>query len=207
MKRYLISSLVISLAIIFVAGCAQQQQGPSTRVTRMNPNQAVDLSGNWNDVDANQVAATMIRDCLSRPWAAQFKQEKGRVPVVRLYPIKNRTAEHINWRFFTKQVEMELLNSGMVKVVADYEEAQDNRFERADQAQHASDKTVKSQGNETGSDFIFNGWIITQNDAVDGQEVRSYITTMEVSNSESNEKVWMKIHPIKKFVQRAASQW
>jgi penicillin-binding protein activator len=204
MKRALILGILTS-ALVLAAGCPPP--GPSTNVQRINPNAQVDMSGNWNDTDANQVARAMIQDCLSRPWAMNFKAEKGKVPVVRLWPIKNRSSEHINAKFFTKQVEMELINSGLVKVVADLEEAQDNRDERADQAHHASDRTVKAQQQETGSDFVLNGWLITQNDAVDGQEVRAYVTTMELSNSESNEKVWMKVHQIKKVISRAASSW
>jgi hypothetical protein len=196
----------VAALTLFVISCGPPP-GPSTSVQRINPNAQVDLSGEWNDTDANQVASAMIRDCLNRPWAAKFKAEKGHEPVVRLYPIRNRSSEHINWRFFTKQVEMELINSGMVKVVAAYDEAQTQRFERADQARHASDKSVKSQGQETGSDFTLNGWVMTQNDAVSGQEVRAYVTTMELTNSESNEKVWMKVHKIKKVISRAASEW
>jgi hypothetical protein len=149
----------------------------------------------------------MIQDALSRPWSAKFRQEHGREPVIRLYPIRNRSSEHINWQFFTKQVEMELINSGVVKVVSAWDEAQTQRFERADQARHASDETVKSQGQETGSDFTLNGWIITQNDAAPGQEVRAYVTTMELTNSETNEKVWMKVHRIKKVISRDPGQW
>jgi len=52
-----------------------------------------------------------------------------------------------------------------------------------------------------------NGWIVTENDAVEGQEVRAYVVTMELSNSESNEKVWMKVHRIKKAITRPANQW
>ena len=189
---------------VLVAGCAS---GPATTIQRTDAKAQVDLSGNWNDTDANQVAQAMIRDCLSRPWATKFKTEKGKDPVVRLYPIKNRSSEHVETKFFTKQVEMELINSGAVKVVADLEEAFDNRVERFDQSRNASDKTAKQQQQETGSDFVLNGWIVTQNDAGGGQEVRAYIPTMELVNSESNEKVWMKVHPIKKVITRAASSW
>ena len=204
MKRAFILGILFS-ALVLATGCPPP--GPSTTVQRINPNAQVDMSGNWNDTDANQVARAMIQDCLSRPWATSFKAEKGKVPVVRLWPIKNRSSEHINSRFFTKQVEMELINSGVVKVVSDLEEAQDNRDERTDQARNASDKTVKAHQQETGSDFVLNGWILTQNDAVDGQEVRAYVTTMELTNSETNEKIWMKVHQIKKVISRAASQW
>lgn len=204
MSRLTLAALIT--LVLLVVSCGPPP-GPSTSVQRINPNAQVDLSGEWNDTDAQQVARDMIRQCLNSPWAAKFKAEKGKEPVVRLYPVRNRSSEHINWRFFTKQVEMELVNSGVVRVVADWEEAQAQRFERADQATHASDNTVKSQGQETGSDFVLNGWIITQNDAVEGQEVRSYVTTMELTNTETNEKVWMHVVPIKKVITRAATSW
>ncbi len=198
--------VILSLSLILGAACGPPP-GPSTRVTRVNPNAQVDMSGNWNDTDANLVARAMIQDCLSRPWSNKFRQKEGRDPVIRLAPVRNRSAEHINTRFFTKQVEAEILNSGSATVVADRWEAEANRNEREDQSHHASDETVKTQGQETASDFLLNGWIITQNDALDGQEVRAYITTMELVNSESNIKVWMKVHPIKKVINRSGHQW
>lgn len=204
-KPHMALAAATALALLVVS-CGPPP-GPATRVQRINPNAAVDLSGEWNDEDARQVAQAMIQHCLNHPWAAKYRQEHGKDPVVRLYPIKNRSDEHINWMFFTKQVEMALVNSGQVKVVASYGEAQTNRFERADQARHASDESVKSQGQETGSDFVLNGYINTQNDAVSGQEVRAYITSMELSNSQTNEKVWMYNHPIKKVITRDAAQW
>ncbi len=181
--------------------------GPARTVQRVNPDAQIDLSGKWNDTDANQVARAMIQDCLSRPWATSFKAQHNRLPVVRLWPIKNRSSDHVQTMFFTKQVEMELLNSGMVKVVSSLNEAADNRDERADQAHNASDSTVKAQQQETASDFVLNGWILSENDAVDGQTVKAFVTTMELSNSESNEKVWMKVHKIKKVINQAASEW
>jgi len=204
MKRLTVLSILAGV-VLMAAACPPA--GPSTQIQRTNAGAQVDLSGNWNDTDANQVAKAMIQDCFSRPWAGKFKAEKGKDPVVRLWPIRNRSSEIINTKFFTKQVEMELVNSGTVKVVASLEEANDNTAERMDQARHASDKTVKAQQNETGSDFIMNGWIVTQNDAAEGQEVRAYVVTMELTNTESNEKVWMKVHQIKKVISRAGSQW
>jgi len=198
------STLTIALALI---GCGPPPP-PSTTVERINPQAAVDLSGEWNDEDARQVAQAMIQHCLNNPWAARFRAEHdGKLPVIRLYPIRNRSSEHINWMFFTKQVEEALLTSGQVTVVASYDEAQTNRLERLDQARHASDATVKTQGQEVGSDFVLSGYVMTQNDAVEGQEVRAYITTMELSSTESNRKVWMYNHPIKKVVTRVASDW
>ena len=201
--RHLI--VTITTAVLMSAACGPPP--PARTVTRVNPNATVDLSGKWNDSDSNQVAQAMMRDCTTRPWAQKYKAAKGKDPVIRLYPIKNRSDEHINTKFFTKQVEQEILNSGIAQVAASREEAWDNRSERADQAHHASDTTVKSQGQETGSDFIMNGWIVSETDAVQGQRVKAYIVTMELSNSKTNIKVWMKVHRIKKVITQAASEW
>ncbi|MCA9666240.1 MAG: penicillin-binding protein activator LpoB [Myxococcales bacterium] len=204
MKTRIAAALLFS-AVMATAGC--YQQGPATTVQRTNANTQVDLSGNWNDTDANQVANAMIKDCLSRPWASQFKQEKGRKPVVKLYPIRNRSSEHINTKFFTKQVEREILNSGIADVVAASDETGAARAERRDQAANASDKTVKSNQQETGTDFVLNGWVISSNDAAGGAEVRAYLTTMELVNVQSQKKVWIGQKRIKKVVQRRSSQW
>jgi PBP1b-binding outer membrane lipoprotein LpoB len=197
-KQRDLAMLAVVVAIGAVA-CA-----PANRVERVDPNTEVDLSGYWNDTDANMVARAMIKDCVTRPWSAVYKQEKGRKPVVRVYPVRNRSSEHVDYRFFTKQLEQELMNSGVSKVVADSVEAADNRAERAEQEKHASVETKKANKRETGSDFVLNGWVVTQNDAADGQEVRAYVVTLELSNTETNEKVWMKVHKIKKVVQRSS---
>lgn len=199
LRRALLALLVLA------AGC--YTAGPATTVQRIDPKAQVDLSGYWNDSDANQVAEVMMRDCLSRPWAAQFAQRAGREPVVKLYPIRNRSSEHMNTKFFTKQVEEELVNSGVVKVVAASDESQDARNERAEQAEHASDETKKEQQQEIGTDFLLNGWVVSQIDRVGGQSVRAYAVTMELINAETQQKVWLKLHQIKKVVDQAEYQW
>lgn len=197
--------VIFSLSML-ICGCfPPPQQGPA--VQRINANTQVDLSGNWNDTDANQVAQVMLRDCLSRPWAANFRQKKGKNPVIKLYPIRNRSSEHINTKFFTKQVEMEIVNSGTVGVVAAFDETAATRYERRDQGHHASDLTKKENQNETGADYVLNGWVVAQNDRIGGQEVRAYLVTMELTDIETQQKVWMKVHRLKKVINRPASTW
>lgn len=204
MTRFTIATMLGALAMLGV-GC--YAEGPATTVQRVDPKAQIDLSGYWNDTDANMVAATMIRDCLSRPWSAKYKADTGRDPVVKLYPIRNRSSEHINTKFFTKQVEQELVNSGIVKVVAASDEAAAARQERVEQAEHASDSTQKQQQQEIGTDFLLNGWIVSQIDQVEGQSVRAYIVSMELINAETQQKVWIKTHQIKKVVNQAEYEW
>lgn len=204
MSRHSLFSCNALVLAVLVSGC---YSGPSHSVQRVDADEQIDLSGNWNDTDANQVAQVMIKDCLSRPWSSRYKQEKGKDPVVKLARIRNRSSEHINTKFFTKQVEMELVNSGIVKVVAAYDETEAARMEKDDQAVHASDETKKEQQQETGADFLLNGWIVTQNDRQGGQSVRAYVVTMELINVETQQKVWVKVHRIKKVVNQAEAEW
>lgn len=197
--------LLLVFSAAATTGCFTRPE-PRT-VQRVDPKSQVDLSGYWNDTDANMVAETMIKDMLARPWSATFKREKGHDPVVKLYPIRNRSSEHINTKFFTKQVEQELVNSGYIQVVAAFDEADDARSEREEQSYHASDETKKEHQQEIGADFLLNGWVVTQNDQVDGQTVRAYLVTMELINAETQRKVWLKTHRIKKIVNQADYQW
>lgn len=197
-------AITAALATIMTAGCIASS---GTTIRRADPDERIDLSGTWNDTDANEVAAVMIHDCLKRPWSANFVAAVGKNPVVRLYPIRNRTSEHIETKFFTKQVEQELVNSGKVEVVGSLVEANDIRTERADQANHASDDTVKSDRNEIGSDYVLNGWIVEEHDASYGREVKAYVITMELIHTERNHKVWMKTHRIKKEITHADLVW
>lgn len=163
----------------------------------------VDLSGAWNDVDADQVAAAVIGEALADPWIAEWRRaHAGRRPVLRLYPIKNRTAGYIDYRSFTKQIERAFVRSGLVDVVASLEEARDARDERDDQAEHASDATAKAHGQETGSDFIVNGWILSQEDEAGKQRVQAYLTSVEIVETQTQRKVYLGQKRIRKLITR-----
>ncbi|HEX8547671.1 MAG TPA: hypothetical protein VF691_11960, partial [Cytophagaceae bacterium] len=49
-------------SIIFLTNCAKRT------VTRVSPDQQIDLSGNWNDTDSKLVAEEMTRDMMARTW-------------------------------------------------------------------------------------------------------------------------------------------
>lgn len=191
------------LAFAALAGCAAAPKpGPTVERTEA----AIDLSGEWNDNDADAVAAAMIGECLSGPWIQQWRDAHDQKrPVVRLYPVKNKTSGYIDYRYFTKQIEAAFVRSGLVDVVSSREEAEDARDERDDQAQHAADDSAKSQGNELGADFILNGWLLAQDDQLEGKQVRAYLTSMEMVEVQSQRKAWVGQKRIKKLITKAAS--
>jgi uncharacterized protein (TIGR02722 family) len=193
-------SLLILAVSLGLAGCAAQ----GTQVRR--DDSAVDLSGEWNDVDADLVAKEMIRDCMNSAWSDKFRQKNNRPPVVKLYPIRNKSSDHVETKYFTKQVEKALVNSGNIEVVAASDEASVTRQEQADQGRHASDETMKSAGNESGADYIMNGWVVSQNDSDGGgRSIKAFVTTMELTDVQTQKKVWLNDKKIKKQVTRASA--
>lgn len=177
------------------SGCA------SRKVTRLSPETAVDLSGRWNDVDSREVSGAMIQDALNHPWISRWMQSHdGRRPVVIVGVVRNKTSEHIALGTFVGDIERALVNSGSVSVVATAAERGELREERRDQWRNATEETAKRMGRELGADFLLGGTIESMVDRSGGEKVLFYQVDMSLLNIESNEKVWMNSHQIKKLV-------
>lgn len=190
------------LAALALASCATPAPAPADpKISRTD--EAIDLSGEWNDVDADLVAKTMIEECLGSSWIQEWRgRNDQRRPVVRLSPVKNKTVAYIDHRYFTKQIEKAFVRSGLVDVVSSREEAEDAREERDDQAIHASDDTAKSHGAEVGSDFILTGYILSEDDRGTDREVRAYLTSLEIIEVSTQKKAWIGEKKIKKLLEK-----
>lgn len=189
-KLLSISLLVIA---IFMASCSRS-------VTRVSPDQQIDLSGRWNDTDSKLVAEEMIRDVLNRPWKSDFQSAKNRRPVVIVGIVSNKSSEHIEAETFIKDVEKEFINSGMVRVVQNAEFREKLREERADQGEFASPETQARWGRELGADFMMFGVINSTTDSYKKEKVVNYKVNLELANLETNEKVWIGDKEIKKYI-------
>lgn len=170
------------------------------QVTRINPNQQVDLSGRWNDTDSKLVAEEMIKDVTGRPWHNDFRIEESRKPVIIVGYVQNKSEEHIESETFIKDVEREFINSGFVRVVSNSEFREKLRQERAEQGEFASPETQAKWGRELGADFMMFGVITSVTDAYKNEKVVNYKVNLELSNIESNEKVWIGDKEIKKYI-------
>ncbi len=172
----------------------------SREVTRINATDQTDLSGRWNDTDSRLVAQEMVADGLSRPWLPEYVEEKNRRPVLIVGEVKNRTHELISAETFIKDIEREYINSGQVRIVQAAEARDELRRERADQQEFASAETAKRWGQEKGADFILQGSINSIVDKEGSQKVVFYQVDLELTNLETNEKVWIGTKKIKKLV-------
>ncbi|NBC82220.1 MAG: penicillin-binding protein activator LpoB [Bacteroidetes bacterium] len=188
--------LSLSLVVLMMAGCYN-----SRKVSRVDPDKTIDLSGRWNDTDSRLVAEEMVRDGLSRPWLERFTEKAGERPVVIVGDIKNKTSEHISTETFINDIEREFINSGQVRVVQGGEDREQMRQERADQQEYASQQTMNQWGREMGADFMMTGSVNSVTDQYGKDKVVLYQVDLELSDLETNEKVWIGNKKIKKTIQ------
>jgi penicillin-binding protein activator len=186
--------LVISLVLVVVAGC-------SKKVSRIDPGEVKDLSGQWNDTDSQLVSKEMISDVLSRPWLQDFTGKTGKKPAVIVGEIRNLSHEHIAVGTFVGDMERELINSGRVDFVASKTERKDVREEREDQDLHASEATRKAAGQEYGADYMLKGTINSIIDSEGDEQVKFYQVDLTLISMADNRKVWVGQKKIKKFIE------
>lgn len=194
-----ILKVLLLIAPVLAVGC-------STKVTRVQTDSVIDLTGRWNDTDSRLVAEEMIKDCLSQRWLYSWESQNKR-PVVIIGKVVNKSHEHISVETFTKDMERALLNSGKVNFVASKTEREQLREERDDMAENASVRTAKSDGEETGADLMLLGTINSVPDQNGNKAVVFYQTNLELIEMESNTKVWIGEKKIKKFVERANTKF
>jgi uncharacterized protein (TIGR02722 family) len=186
----------VILASLLVAGCG-------TKVTRIDVDETVDLSGAWNDTDSRMVAEEMISDALSHPWTSDFAGKSGRAPAVIVGTVRNFSHEHINMNTFVADMERALVNSGRIEFVASSDERGEIREERTDQDLNASEQTRNEAGQETGADFMLKGQINTIIDVESDEQVRYYQVDLTMISMADNRKVWLGQKKIKKLVENA----
>jgi hypothetical protein len=194
MVKKVITLAVMVLPLVFIFSCGGK------KVTRIDTNSTVDLSGKWNDADSRMVAEEMIKDCLEKPWYSRY-QGTSSVPRVIVGKIRNMSHEHINTETFVKDIERTLINSGKVEFVASKDERIQLREEKADQmAGNASEETMKVGGEEVGADLMLYGSINTIADAEGNETVMYYQTDLELVEVQSNRKLWIGTKKIKKYI-------
>ncbi len=193
MKRILIV-LPLVASLIFLTACANR------KVTRIDPNQQTDLSGRWNDSDSRLVANELITQILTGAWRTNFEQKYNRKPVLIVGSIKNKSSEQIDPITFIKDLEKATINSGTVSIVQSGEERNQLREERNEQQTFSSEDSKKKWGREKGADFMINGVISSIVDQHKNQKTVYYQINLELTDLETNEKVWIGDKKIKKAI-------
>lgn len=191
---------IVLLAVPLVFAC-------SPKVKRVETNLVKDVSGSWNDTDAQMVAQEMITDCLNSGWYSKFLAQKGKEPVVIVGTVLNNTMEHINTGVFVEEMQRALINSAKVDFVASAAERGEVRTERLDQDEFASEETRKAFGREVGADFMLSGVLNSVVDKAKNKSLVFYQANLKMINLETNQIVWNGQKQIKKYVKNSKVSW
>ena len=196
MKKFAFLFAAVFTGLIMVA-CG------STKVSRVDSDEVIDLDGYWNESDVRIVCDSLIEECISSPRIAKFEGQQGRAPVVIIDSIRNQSSEHIDTSIVEKKFQTAIINSGVMEFVSSSTERQALREEKADQADHSTYDTAKEMDQETGADFMLKGSVKTIVQSAGDKTVRTYYVYAELHDIKTNKIVWMAENDsIKKVIKR-----
>lgn len=201
--------LARAAAVVCVVVLAAGSLGCATKsVSRIDPGTVTDLSGAWNDTDSRLVANQLIEESLNAPWSRRYSETHGgQSPTIIVGDFTNRTMEHIAVGTFVRDLERAYVNSGLVRVVASAEERQDVRAERLDQQQNARSDSRVRLALEQGARYMLQGDLQAIEDRAGRERVMYYQVDATLIDLESNAKVWIGQHKIKKYIERKPFGW
>ncbi len=180
--------------ILLISSCTTRQ------VQRVSPDQQIDVSGRWNSTDSKLTAEAMTDQILMQPWLDEFQKKYNRRPVLVVGLVSNKSHEHIDSDIFINDLEKTFIGTGKVRLVQAGEKREELRSERASQQEYASKETIKKWGQELGADFILQGSVNSIVDSFNKEKVLFYKVTLQLTDLETNEVVWMGDKEIKKYI-------
>jgi hypothetical protein len=124
-------------------------------------------------------AKSLVRDCLSRRWVEQFRADNHRLPVIKVVPTPLQTSGSIDPLLLEKMVEMELIGSRRARVISAAEIATDRQERPVLTVPRGSLKP----------DFVLSVGV-----AGLGRSRPIVLTTLQLVDVKTNEKIWVKVH-------------
>lgn len=186
-------SLLLFIILVSLFSCARS-------VSRVDPTEQIDLSGRWNDSDSRQVADKMIDELLHNPKFTEYARTLGRKPAIIVGQIRNKTSEHIDADNYVKKFELAIFNSDLADLVESDEFRDKLRDERAQQQDFADPATVAKWGKEVGANLMLFGDMTSETDVYNNKRVVNYITTLFLTEVETNKRIWYGQKEIKKYI-------
>lgn len=194
MKKYFSICSLSLLLVLTTISCGRQ-------VTRMSEDTVTDISGKWNDTDSRLTAEEITQKMMMHSWYNTYTaQNVGDRPVIIVGMITNKSHEHIATETFSKDIEKAIINNDRMRLVQAGAMREELRAERADQQNYSSASSMKQFGLEQGADFMLQGTINSIVDEYKRDKTVYYQVDLELTNIETNEKVWIGDKKIKKMI-------
>jgi len=183
---------IFLLCFIF-ASCARS-------VRQVAPTEQINLSGRWNDNDSRQIAQKMIDELLGSETYKTYATSLGKKPAIVVGLVRNKTSEHIDADNYIKKIELAVFNSGTAELVESDAFRDKLRVERAQQQDFADPSTTAKWGMETGANLMLFGEMTSETDVYNNKRVVNYVTTLFLTDIQTNKRVWYGQEEIKKFI-------
>src|SRR5690606_14192211 len=140
--------------------------------------------------DSRKVADQMIYDLFESESFKAYASSRQQKPTITVGTIRNRTAEHIDAEKFVKKLEVVIHNSRVADLVESSQFRDQLQVERLEQQEFADPATVKRMGKEIGADLMLFGEISSETDVYNKRRVVNYVTTLCLTDIETNRRVW-----------------
>ena len=137
---------------------------------------------------------------LNNPRFEEYAKSLGRKPAIIVGQIRNKTSEHIDADNYVKKFEMAIFNSGIADLVESDVFRDKLRDERAQQQDFADPSTVAKWGKEVGANLMLFGEMTSETDVYNSKRVVNYITTLFLTEVETNKRIWYGQKEIKKYI-------
>ncbi len=179
--------LVLVLALIFASGCTVGTRTVSSD-EELHYDEAYDPS------DKKKIVDEFISSLLQRtPIPASEK-----IPVIVVYPVANRTSEHISTGLITDDIREALIESGRFKFVSKIQRDAIQEETAYQYGGSVSPETMIRQGRQVGADYILSG-VLRSIEKEQPRQVRLkkkvlkfYSLRLELINLESGLIEWTK---------------
>ena len=188
LEKLTLAAVACVLVAAVLAGCG------GTKVANVDPRTEGYISGRWNDSDARAVAEDLIPQCLDSPWLPEFRGQQGEQrPRVLVADMENNTSEHINMDVFMNELQRVLINSGVVRFVADEVVREDLMREVEWQREMAKGGGVSGDVDRgvSGADFVMLGTVSSVVDQADKKAIVYYKVDLSLTDLRNWEKVWI----------------
>ena len=196
-RNFLTYSGLLLSGTLLLSGCQ------STKIERVDSNQEIALSDNWNAKDSQLVAEAMVNDMLTFPWVSDHLKYHNSKPAIIIQSVRNKSHQHIAVDTFLNDLKRAILRTGQADFVANSSIRNEIRQERKDQELNASIETQNEMGQELGTDYALSGSINSFVDEQGGQRVTFYQVDLRLIDMTSNREVWNGQKKIQKHQKRS----
>ena len=205
MRSYL-NLVRVGMGVVFLmaGGCAAFR----TSITEVDPNDGRHYDEDYDQTDLKKLSNDIVSQLLN----SAFLQEQKKRPVMMIAPMANNTDEHIDTKSLTDKMRVSLLQSGKVRFV---NEARRKEImnEQGFQAANVTPGQNAAIGKQLGVNYMLSG-SFSKIEKKSGRQVRVskkyfsyYKLTMEVTDVETGELVWIAEHEIARESRKPLIGW